>query len=344
MFKNEPVYLEDDSLIALDQTLLPNEIRWLKLTTAAQVWEAIKVLRVRGAPVIGVAAALGAYVAARNIPDTSAFYSEFTQMCDYLNGSRPTAVNLSWALRQLVNAVGKICGSTVTKSAALEVLWEKALEIYSNAINDTKKIGEYGLSLLKPNCGILTHCNAGRLACMGIGTATAPIYAAYNAGYNPRVYADETRPLLQGARLTAFELQQSGVDVTLLCDNMAASLMKSGKIDAVFVGADRIAANGDTANKIGTYGVAILAKHFGVPFYVCAPISTFDFGTATGEKIPIEFRADDEVGKMWYQKPMTSEGVKIYNPAFDVTDSSLITAFVTERGVFAPSEISSLKG
>ncbi|MDR2530075.1 MAG: S-methyl-5-thioribose-1-phosphate isomerase [Oscillospiraceae bacterium] len=329
---NEPVYLDDsrNALIALDQTLLPHEQHRLELTTAEQVWEAIKTLRVRGAPVIGVSAAIGAYVAARNIVATTleGFTAEFSKLCAYLNSSRPTAVNLSWALRQMQSAL-----RGDTRDAWLESLRECALEIYRNAILDTESIAAHGLTLVKRDCGILTHCNAGRLACMGKGTATAPIYAAHDAGYNPRVYADETRPLMQGARLTAFELHQAGLDVTLICDNMSASLMKSGAIDAVFVGADRVAANGDAANKIGTLAVAILAKQYCVPFYVCAPYSTIDAGTPTGADIVIEQRDPTEVSHMWFSRPSTSPGVKVYNPAFDVTDAELITAFVTERGI-----------
>ncbi|MDR0818272.1 MAG: S-methyl-5-thioribose-1-phosphate isomerase [Oscillospiraceae bacterium] len=337
----EAVYYdgERDSMVILDQTLLPNEVKWLTLTSAEEVWEAIKVLRVRGAPVIGVAAAIGAYVSAKQIKAErfEDFSAEFGKVCAYLNSSRPTAVNLSWALNSLQLPVNNLqLTGNDWREYALKAILAAALEIYRGAIADSEKIGEYGLSLTKPGDGILTHCNAGRLACMGIGTATAPIYAGHKRGYGFKVYADETRPLLQGARLTAYELYSAGVDVTLLCDNMAASLMKSGKINAVFVGADRVAANGDTANKIGTLGVAVLAKLFGVPFYVCAPYSTIDAKTKTGADIVIEQREPSEVSEMWYKKPMTADGVKIYNPAFDVTDAELITAFVTEKGIVKP--------
>jgi methylthioribose-1-phosphate isomerase len=345
MFEKEPVYYDAErgEVRILDQTLLPNEVKWRTLSASEETWEAIKLLRVRGAPVIGVAAAYGAYAAAKNIPAATDFNGEFARVCDYLNGSRPTAVNLSWALNRMREALAA-CPANAPKSEKLIALLTRAQEISAAAIDDTRRIGEYGLPLIKSGDGVLTHCNAGRLACMGIGTATAPLYTAQEKGYSLRVYADETRPLLQGARLTAFELKSAGVDITLLCDNMAASLMKSGKINAVFVGADRIAANGDTANKIGTLSVAILAKRFGIPVYVCAPVSTFDFNCPSGGEIPIELRAPDEVSEMWYKKPMTAPGVKIYNPAFDVTDAELITAFVTPLGLFSPAEIRALKG
>ena len=206
-----------------------------------------------------------------------------------------------------------------------------------------KSIGEYGLSLVKPGDGLLTHCNAGKLATVKYGTATAPMYLGQERGYNFRIFADETRPLLQGARLTAFELQESGMDVTLICDNMSATVMKNGWVNAVFVGCDRVAANGDTANKIGTSVVATVAKRYNVPFYVCAPTSTIDMNTPTGDDINIEQRKPEEITEMWYKERMAPEGVKVYNPCFDVTDNDLITGIVTEYGIARPPYNESFK-
>ena len=254
-----------------------------------------------------------------------------------MDSSRPTAVNLSWALNRMERVVTENADCPVPLIVSL--LKKEAEEIRDEDIRVCRKIGEYGLTLVKKGDGILTHCNAGQLATVRYGTATAPIYLGQERGYGFHVYADETRPLLQGARLTAYELLSSGVDVTLICDNMASTVMKNGWVNAVFVGCDRVAANGDTANKIGTSGVAILAAHYGIPFYVCAPTSTIDLSTPTGADIRIEERKPEEVSEMWYRERMAPEGVKIFNPAFDVTDHSLITGIVTEYGVLrAPYE------
>lgn len=339
--------IETDELVIIDQTLLPGKTEIIRLKTAQEIWDAIYLLKVRGAPAIGVAAAFGIYILAKQIAvehnmldaETSAdqtevfqiFYTEFIKQKDFLNSARPTAVNLSWAL----NRMDGLCRSMSDKLIAdiLVSLQKEALEIKKEDIRVCKAIGEYGLSLVKPGDGILTHCNAGQLATCKYGTATAPIYLGHERGYNFKVFADETRPLLQGARLTAYELHSAGVDVTLICDNMASMVMKNGWVNAVFVGCDRVAANGDAANKIGTSGVAAIAKYYGVPVYICAPTSTIDMNTPTGAEIKIEQRPAEEVTGMWYKERMAPEGVKVFNPAFDVTNHELIAGIVTEYGI-----------
>ncbi len=325
---------QKNSLVIIDQTLLPDEMVFLNLTGITDIYEAIKNLRVRGAPAIGVAAAITMAVVAQNINtiDCREFALLFSSAKKYLESSRPTAVNLFWALAKMEQVVTANIGTTV--STIKELLLKKALEIKAQDIAVCRKIGENGFGLVESGAGILTHCNAGCLAAVKYGTALAPIYIGAEQGVTFRVFADETRPLLQGARLTAWELSQAGIETTLLCDNMAASLMKQGDINAVFVGADRIAANGDTANKIGTSGLAIIAKHYGVPFYIFAPEATIDSGCKTGEDIVIEHRNGDEVTDMWYKKPMAPKTVKVYNPAFDITEAELITAIVTENGIY----------
>lgn len=328
-----------DALHIIDQTKLPGELVFLDLRTQAEIWHAIQTLQVRGAPAIGVAAAYGLYLAAREIQATDAddFRVRLHDAAEYLASSRPTAVNLRWALERMEGAVKEL--DTVDGIRAK--LLQESEDIHDEDIRVCRKIGEYGLELVQPGWGLLTHCNAGQLATVKYGTATAPIYLGQERGYHFKVFADETRPLLQGARLTASELHAAGVDVTLICDNMAATVMKKGWVQAVFVGCDRVAANGDAANKIGTLGVAILAKRFGIPFYICAPSSTIDLNTPTGAEIPIEERDGDEISTMWYAKPMAAEGVKTFNPAFDVTDADLITGIVTEYGVArAPYDLS----
>ena len=325
----------DNALVIIDQTKLPEKIEILRLHTAQEIWDAIYLLQVRGAPAIGVAAGYGIYLLAKSIDtdDFDEFYKQFCTYKQYLDSSRPTAVNLSWALNRMEQVVLRAhdAGSSVTQIK--DLIKKESIAIQEEDIAICRAIGEHGLALVKPGDGILTHCNAGKLAASRYGTATAPIYLGQERGYGFHVYADETRPLLQGARLTAFELQSAGVDVTLLCDNMSGMIMKQGKVQAVFVGCDRVAANGDTANKIGTSVVATVAKHYGVPFYVCAPTSTIDWSTPTGDDIVIEQRKPEEVTEMWYQTRMAPEGVKVFNPAFDVTDAELITGIVTEYGV-----------
>lgn len=330
---------QDRALVIIDQTLLPGRTELVHLHTGKEIWDAIYLLKVRGAPAIGVAAAIGIYLLALQInqDDFESFYQKFREQKEYLNSSRPTAVNLSWAL----NRMEQVCLNNKEKPVAQikELLREEAITIKEEDIAVCRAIGEYGLTLVKPGDGILTHCNAGRLATCRYGTATAPIYLGHEKGYNFRVFADETRPLLQGARLTAYELQAAGIDVTLICDNMSATVMKNGWVNAIFVGCDRMAANGDAANKIGTSMVAAVAKYYRIPFYVCAPTSTIDMATPTGEQIVIEERPAHEVTHMWYKEPMAPEGVKVFNPAFDVTDHSFITGIVTEYGVMrAPYE------
>lgn len=321
------------ALVIIDQTLLPGEIKLLHLTAQNEIWEAIKVLRVRGAPAIGVAAAIGLYLAAREIEaqGREEFLQKLHAAADYLNSARPTAVNLSWALARMERAAAQ--SGEETPDALRAVLHRECLAIWSEDIDVCRRLGENGLTLVKPGYGLLTHCNAGQLATVRYGTATAPMYLGHERGYGFHVYCDETRPLLQGARLTSFEMSSAGIDTTLICDNMAASVMKKGLIDAVFVGCDRVAANGDAANKIGTLGVAILAKRYGIPFYVVAPSSTIDLSTPTGADIVIEERDGNEICEMWYAQRMAPKNIKTWNPAFDVTDNELISAIVTEYGV-----------
>ena len=325
----------DSALVIIDQTKLPESIELLRLHTAQEMWDAIYLLQVRGAPAIGVAAGYGIYLLAKSIDtdDFDEFYKQFCTYKQYLDSSRPTAVNLSWALNRMEQVVLRAHEAGSGVAQIKELLREESIAIQEEDIAICRAIGEHGLALVKPGDGILTHCNAGKLAASRYGTATAPIYLGQERGYGFHVYADETRPLLQGARLTAFELQSAGVDVTLNCDNMSGMLMKQGKVQAVFVGCDRVAANGDTANKIGTSVVATVAKRYGVPFYVCAPTSTIDWNTPSGDDIVIEQRKPEEVTEMWYASRMAPEGVKVFNPAFDVTDADLITGIVTEYGV-----------
>lgn len=325
----------DSALVIIDQTKLPERIELLRLHTAQEIWDAIYLLQVRGAPAIGVAAGYGIYLLAKSIDtdDFDEFYKQFCTYKQYLDSSRPTAVNLSWALNRMDQVVCRAHEAGSTVAQIKEELRRESIAIQEEDIAICRAIGEHGLALVKPGDGILTHCNAGKLAASRYGTATAPIYLGQERGYGFHVYADETRPLLQGARLTAFELQSAGVDVTLICDNMSGMIMKQGKVQAVFVGCDRVAANGDTANKIGTSVVAAVAKRYGVPFYVCAPTSTIDWSTPTGDVIVIEQRKPEEVTEMWYASRMAPEGVKVFNPAFDVTDAELITGIVTEYGV-----------
>ncbi|MDO4983585.1 MAG: S-methyl-5-thioribose-1-phosphate isomerase [Eubacteriales bacterium] len=326
---------ERDALVILDQTLLPCEVKYIELKTAEDVWWAIKKLQVRGAPAIGVSAGYGAYLAAKHFEtdDLSIFRAKFKEIRDYLSTSRPTAVNLFWALDRMGRAAERDVGSVAELK---KVLLDEAQAINDEDISMCKAMAENGLSLLKPNMGLITHCNAGKLAAVKYGTALAPMYLGHERGYNFKVFSDETRPLLQGARLTAWELHQSGIDVTVLCDGMSSLVMKNGWVDACLVGCDRVAANGDAANKIGTSNLAIVAKSFGIPFYVIGPTSTIDMNCPTGADIRIELRDETEISEMWYAKRMAPEGVKAYNPAFDVTDNKYITAIVTDKGVVYP--------
>ncbi len=337
--------LNDPVLVAIDQRLLPKEVKLLRLKTKEEIYDAIKTLAVRGAPAIGVGAAIGMYVVALDLSkenhDDEDFFKAYREASDYINSSRPTAVNLSWALRRMEKCLDAHKGGS--RESVLFALKNEALDIKNEDIEMCKKIGEYGVELIHEGDGILTHCNAGRLATVRYGTATSPLYQAHERGMKIKVYCDETRPLLQGARLTSYELFSSGIDTTLICDGMSASLMRDDKIQMVIVGCDRVAANGDVANKIGTSMVAAVAHHYGVPFYVAGPSSTVDLDTPTGRDIVIEQRDGAEVTDMWYEHPMAPAGVGVYNPAFDVTDHELIAGIITERGILRPPYNESLK-
>jgi len=326
---------EKDKLLLIDQTLLPNEEKILEMSDIKGIWEAIKMLRVRGAPAIGVAAGFAMYLVAKHskAKTSKQLMNILLDAKKYLATSRPTAVNLFWALDRMYSRAQKEADKSVSR--IIESLLFESQDILNEDRKMGKAIGEHGLSLLKPNMGLLTHCNAGALATSGYGTALAPMYLGQEAGYNFKVYADETRPLLQGSRLTAFELMKAGIDVTVICDNAASIVMKQGKVDAVLVGCDRVAANGDTANKIGTSSVAILAKEYNIPFYVLGPTSTIDFDAKTGKDIKIEERSAHEVTN-GFGKMTAPKGVKVYNPAFDVTDAKYITAIITEKGILTP--------
>lgn len=324
----------EDALEIIDQTLLPGEKKLIRLKNRDELYEAIFSLRVRGAPAIGIFAGYALYVLARSIPapDFSHFYAALQKEAEYLEQSRPTAVNLSWALTRMLRTAR--LHHDKSRPQLLDALRQEAIRIQEEDIQMNLKISQNGLSLLKPGFGLLTHCNAGPLATSIHGTALGPILLGQQQGYGFHVYSDETRPLLQGARLTAYELYEAGVDVTLICDNMASLVMAQGKIDACLVGCDRIAANGDTANKIGTSGVAILAHHYGIPVYVLGPSSTIDLSCPSGRDIVIEERDGDEIRSKFYAQPQAPAGVKCYNPAFDVTPAELISGIVTEKGVF----------
>lgn len=324
----------------LDQTVLPTRLEYRDCHTVEDVWEAIKTLRVRGAPAIGVAAAYGVVIGLKSGWQDNPL-PLLKEVTDYLRGSRPTAVNLFWALDRMQ------ARATALWPSGSPVKWLTALLAEAQAIHqeDTamcRAIGVVGASLIAEGQGVLTHCNAGALATSDYGTALAPMFLAAENGVHFHVYADETRPLLQGARLTAWELTQRGIPCTLICDNMAAQVMKEGRVQSVIVGADRIAANGDTANKIGTYGVAVLANAHGIPFYVAAPSSTFDLTLPTGDSIPIELRRADEITH-GFGRQTAPDGVGVYNPAFDVTPARLIAGIVTEKGLIRPVNAESIR-
>ncbi len=329
----------NNKAVFIDQTLLPTEYKEISTDDYNEIFDAIKFLKVRGAPQIGVFTAIGLAVlmnkSTANIYEN--LFAELKTYCEKLVLCRPTAVNLKWATEKMLNVAEKSNAENFKAN-----LTNQAFKMIEDDIAICRKIGEYGAELLENCNSVLTHCNAGRLATVKYGTALAPIYVAKENGHNIKVFADETRPLLQGARLTAFELSEADIDTTVICDNMASFVMKNGLVQAVLVGCDRVALNGDAANKIGTSGVAILAKHYNIPFYVCMPFSTFDKNIKTGDDIVIEMRDGDEIGEMWYEKTMIPQNAKTLNPAFDVTDHSLITAFITEKGVFSPDEIKNL--
>jgi methylthioribose-1-phosphate isomerase len=334
---------EGGELFLLDQTRLPGEIVEERQESAEMVWDSIKRLAVRGAPAIGIAGAYGLVVGLRGHVGLGLedFLAQAEKTAAYLNSSRPTAVNLSWALKRMLARAAAAAdpddtaAGAVDSAAVLRSLVAEAEAIHAEDRAICRGIGESGLALITEGCGVLTHCNAGALATSELGTATAPMYLAFAAGRRFRVYSDETRPLLQGARLTSWELQRAGLDVTLICDDMAAYVMSEGLVDLCIVGCDRVAANGDFANKIGTLGVAILAKHFSIPFYVACPSSTIDLATAKGEDIRIEERGAEEVTSFG-EKRTAPEGIKVRNPAFDVTPHELVSGFITEKGIVRP--------
>ena len=328
----------DGILDLLDQTLLPMELKVLALHTIEEVFEAIVMLRVRGAPAIGIAAAYGVVLGLQKCLSNGNSVREAREVsvkaCEYLATSRPTAVNLFWALDRMKAVVARSTNIASPLDLAQALLREARL-IHDEDRRTCHAIGDHGAELLEDNSGVLTHCNAGGLATSEYGTALAAIFTAQDQGKNIHVFADETRPLLQGSRLTAWELQQRGVRCTVICDSMAAQVMREGRIQAVIVGADRITARGDTANKIGTYGVAVLAKYHNIPFYVAAPRSTFDLSMTSGDAIQIEQRKADEI-MHGFGRQTAPSGIDVYNPAFDVTPAELISAIITERGIISP--------
>ena len=338
----------DGFLELIDQRRLPAEFIKIQCRTVEQLFEAIQTLAVRGAPAIGVSAGYGLVLAMQKLDPADSLeqgLKVLAEASEYLASSRPTAVNLFWALDRVCRNAKEF--ATAQPQATTQELHEAVLieanAIYQEDVDMCRRIGQNGERFIKEGAGILTHCNAGALATAGQGTALSVMFEAHKNGKKFRVYADETRPLLQGARLTAWELKQAGIDVTVICDNMAAYLMKQKKVDAVITGADRIAANGDTANKIGTYSLSILAKEHGIPFYIAAPSSTFDLNIKSGAEIPIEQRSADEVA-FCGNKRTTPEGVEIYNPAFDVTEACDIAAIITERGVIENPNAGSISG
>lgn len=350
---SDHVRLSEDysRVIFLNQAALPGKTEFIETNTLQRMYDAILRLEVRGAPCIGIFAGYCCCVRARVLLEAASDKKTFLEMLEkemeYLNSSRPTAVNLSWAINRMLTRARNLllgdAGDNMELSQVANELTKEAVLIHEEDIEMCKKIAEYGLSLVKAGDGILTHCNAGPLATSRYGTALGPILLGHETGISLKVYADETRPLLQGARLTAYELDKAGVDVTLICDNMASLVMKEGKIQACFVGCDRVAANGDAANKIGTSGVAILAKHYGIPFYVLGPLSTIDVECKTGADIVIEQRKPEEIKEMFYEQPMSPASVKCYNPAFDVTDHELITAIITDKGILRPPYTESIR-
>ena len=332
---------KDHHVCILDQRLLPEVVNVVVCTDYVEVAEAIRTLQVRGAPAIGVTAALGVALGARQYssPSLDGFQQHMDQVCDELAKTRPTAVNLFWAVDRMKKV---LAGTPVTSiEECQDRLLNEALAILEDDVRVNKTLGKYGAAVIQDGDAILTHCNAGALATAGYGTALGVVRAAWEEGKQLRVFADETRPVLQGARLTAWELQQDGIPVTLITDNMAGALMQKKRVQCCVVGADRIAANGDVANKIGTYSVAVLAKAHGIPFYVAAPISTIDLETANGEAIPIEERNPSEVTQLHGTRVIAPVGVAVWNPAFDVTPATLITGIITERGILSPHELPS---
>ncbi len=330
----------DGYLVLIDQTLLPVSFQELECKSVEQVWEAIKQLRVRGAPAIGIAAAYGVCLGLQTAVDEAALRSQLDKSMEYLATSRPTAVNLFWALDRMKAKAASLQGESVPSFQA--ALLAEARSIHEEDRAMCHAIGRHGAALLEDGQGVLTHCNAGGLATAEYGTALSVFFTAQDEGKNLRVFVDETRPLLQGARLTAWELSKRNIDATLICDSMAAQVMREGRVQAVITGADRIAANGDSANKIGTYSIAVLARAHKIPFYIAAPSSTFDLAIASGDEIPIEERSSEEVTH-GFGRQTAPDGIKVYNPAFDVTPAECIQAIITERGVIDPVSAANIR-
>ena len=333
----------DGHLELIDQTLLPTEFREIACKDVQTVWDAIKQLKVRGAPAIGIAAGYGMVVGLQTVSDSASkeeFFSRLKEVSDYLAGSRPTAVNLFWAIER----IARTAESNRDKSIAelKSILLTDAIAIHDEDREMCHAIGRFGAELLKDGQGVLTHCNAGGLATAEYGTALSVFFTAQDVGKNLHIFVDETRPLLQGSRLTAWELQHRKIESTLICDNMAAQVMREGKVQAVVTGADRIARNGDSANKIGTYGVACLAKAHNIPFYIAAPTTTFDLTIESGDEIPSEERASEEITN-GFNKQTAPDGVNVYNPAFDVTPAELIKAIITEKGIIQPVTVEEIQ-
>ncbi|OIO36526.1 MAG: S-methyl-5-thioribose-1-phosphate isomerase [Candidatus Omnitrophica bacterium CG1_02_44_16] len=336
----KPIAWHNGAIRLIDQTRLPAALKYEECRRVSDVWRAIKKLKVRGAPLIGIAGALGFFLGMRKAKAKDLF-KEAKKLNRYLASSRPTAINLSWALNMMQAIV-----ETHQGASKKNILGLLKTEVERLIYEDTQmcfKMSEFGSRLIKPRDSLMTVCNAGGLATSGYGTALGVFYRAREKGKMIKVYACETRPLLQGARLTTWELKRNGIDVTLICDDMAADVMRKGKVNAVFVGADRIAANGDFANKIGTYGLAVLARYHKIPFYCVAPFSTFDLSLSTGADIPIEERDKKEVTALYFKRPIAPEGIKVFNPAFDVTPANLITAIITEKGIIKKPFYESIK-
>jgi methylthioribose-1-phosphate isomerase len=331
----DTIAVQGKHITLIDQTKLPTEVTYIPIHTIGEMWEAIKVLRVRGAPAIGIAAAYGLYLGIKDSPAATFddFWNDVKTASDYLASSRPTAVNLFWALERVETCVQGHANLPIPELK--ERIFDEAALIHREDDDICRALGTVGAELIQDGDGLLTHCNAGGLATSKYGTALAPMFIAHEQGKNIHVFADETRPLLQGARLTAWELNEAGIPVTLICDNMAATVMRQGKVQAVIVGTDRTAANGDVANKIGTYGVAVLAKEHGIPFYVAAPMSSIDMSLSDGSQIPIEERDAQEITH-GFGRQTAPDGVNVYNPAFDVTPHAYVTGLITEKGMVYP--------